>query len=137
MNEPKTEAEREREFEKRAKQAFDRSVLEVDASTRARLAQARNRALEERGASHGWLSAITARPLVPAGALAAAVLAAVVVWQGQQRGDIGAQPLASTDLELLLGDEDLEMLDEDMEFYAWLEEQPDFAPPVAVDDGVG
>ena len=31
------------------------------------------------------------------------------------------------DLEILLGEEDLEMLDEELEFYGWLEEQPEFA----------
>jgi hypothetical protein len=136
MSEPKTEADREREFEKRAKQAFDRSVLDVDASTRAKLAQARKRAVEEARTPRGFGSLLPASPLVPAGALAAGLLAAVLVWQSHPRGDLGSQPLASADLELLLGDEDLEMLDEDMEFYAWLEEQPDFTPP-ATDDGVG
>jgi hypothetical protein len=135
MNERKTEADRDRELEKRTKQVFDRSVLDIDAATRAKLAQARRRAVEEAGTSRGWSPLIATRPLVPAGALAAGVLAAVLVWQSH-RGDTGLQPLASADLELLLGDEDLEMLAEDVEFYAWLEEQPDFAPP-ATDDGVG
>jgi hypothetical protein len=40
------------------------------------------------------------------------------------------------DLELLLGAEDLEMLDEEIEFYAWLEQQPEFTP-VENGDGVG
>ena len=38
------------------------------------------------------------------------------------------------DLEILLGEEDLEMLDEELEFYGWLEEQPEFAD---ADDSVG
>jgi hypothetical protein len=38
------------------------------------------------------------------------------------------------DLEILLGEEDLEMLDEELEFYGWLEEQPEFAKGV---DNVG
>jgi hypothetical protein len=95
MSDPKTEAERE--FEKRAKQAFDRSVLEVDASTRARLAQARKRAADEARSSPGWSSLIGSRPLVPAGALAAGVLAAVLVWQSHPRGELGLQQLASGD----------------------------------------
>jgi cytochrome c oxidase subunit 3 len=32
------------------------------------------------------------------------------------------------DLEILLAEEDLEMLNEDLEFYGWLEEQPDVWP---------
>ena len=41
------------------------------------------------------------------------------------------------DLEILLGKEDLAMLDDDIDFYSWLEDQPDFAPPAANGDGVG
>jgi hypothetical protein len=44
------------------------------------------------------------------------------------------QSAALGDLEILLGDEDLEMLDEELEFYGWLEEQPEFA---GADDSVG
>jgi hypothetical protein len=45
--------------------------------------------------------------------------------------DVREAPLA--DLDILLGEEDLEMLDEELEFYGWLEEQPEFAG----DDSVG
>ena len=44
------------------------------------------------------------------------------------------QSAALGDLEILLGEEDLEMLDEELEFYGWLEEQPEFA---GADDSVG
>ena len=37
------------------------------------------------------------------------------------------QQTALGDLEILLGEEDIEMLDEELEFYGWLEEQPEFA----------
>jgi hypothetical protein len=29
------------------------------------------------------------------------------------------------------------MLDDDIDFYSWLEDQPDFAPPTGNGDGVG
>jgi negative regulator of sigma E activity len=117
------------DFERRAKRAFDDSVAALDAPTRSRLTQARYRALEERAArrDRGWRSA-----LVPAGAIAATALVAwFVVWQWPPASeDVHAASLG--DLEILLGEEDLEMLDEELEFYGWLEEQPEFA-----DDSVG
>jgi hypothetical protein len=71
---------------------------------------------------------------MPAGAVAATALVAwLVVWQSPPASDaVRATPLA--DLEILLGEEDLEMLDEELEFYGWLEEQPEFAD---ADDSVG
>lgn len=113
------------DFERRTKQAFDDSVAALDAATRSRLTQARYRALEERNTPRAvvwqrWL-------LVPAGALAAAAL---VVWLTVWQTPPGAGAVRSAslgDLEILLGEEDLEMLDEELEFYGWLEEQPEFA----------
>jgi hypothetical protein len=124
-------------FERRAKEAFERSVQGLDAATRSRLTQARHRAIEELeggGLRRGWR-----RSLLPAGALAAAALVAVLVLRpGDPAGEPGIEQAAAVgDLEILLGDEDLEMYDEDIEFYAWLEEQPELAPPAAAGDGVG
>jgi hypothetical protein len=123
-------------FERRAKEAFDRSAAELDASTRSRLTQARHRALAElpkTGRRRGWQSW-----LVPAGAVAAAALVAVLVLDPRHpASDGGPQVAALADLEILLGEEDLEMYDEEIEFYAWLEEQPEFTPPAATGDGVG
>jgi hypothetical protein len=111
------------ELERRTKRAFDESVAGLDAATRSRLTQARHRALEElpqRRAS--WRSG-----LLPAGALAATALVAwlVVVQPPPPQQAVREAPLA--DLEILLGEEDLEMLDEELEFYGWLEEQPEFS----------
>jgi len=47
---------------------------------------------------------------------------------------VGFQVSSLGDLEILLAEEDIEMLDEDLEFYGWLEEQPEFAN---AGDGVG
>ena len=116
------------DFERRAKRAFDDSVAALDAATRSRLTHARYRALEEAPRrDRGWRSA-----LVPAGAIGAAALVAwLVMWQRPPASeDVHAASLG--DLEILLGEEDLEMLDEELEFYGWLEEQPEFA-----DDSVG
>ena len=111
------------DFERRTKRVFDDSVAALDAATRSRLTQARHRALEERASrDRGWRWS-----LVPAGTVAATALVAwLVVWQSPPANDaVQAAPLS--DLEILLGEEDLEMLDEELEFYGWLEEQPEFA----------
>ena len=118
-------------FEQRTKRLFDDSVGALDAATRSRLTQARYRALEEqrpaRSSSVRWL-------LAPAGTLAAAALVAwLTVWQTPPVSDASITAAALGDLEILLGEEDLEMLDEELEFYGWLEEQPEFAG----DDSVG
>ena len=110
------------DFERRTKRLFDESVSGLDAATRSRLTQARHRALEERSArGRGW-----AWWLVPAGTLAATALVAWLVLQPLPAND-ALQTAQLTDLEILLGEEDLEMLDEELEFYGWLEEQPEFA----------
>jgi hypothetical protein len=119
------------DFERRTKRVFDDSVAALDAATRSRLTRARHRALEERSSvrSRGWRLAV-----MPAGAAAAAALVAwLVVWQSPPASD-AVQDTPLTDLEILLGEEDLEMLDEELEFYGWLEEQPEFADP---NDSVG
>ena len=110
-------------LERRAKEAFDASVSAVDAATLARLRQARYGALEELASRRsGWRAG-----LAPASAAAAVALVAwLVVWQAPPTtGDVRDASLG--DLEILLGEEDLEMLEEALEFYRWLEEQPEFA----------
>ena len=128
----------DRDLEARAKQAFDRSVEEIDAATRSRLTQARYRALQELSPARAG------RPVwgrfAPAGALAVVALVTVLVfWQPAIEPSL--QVAAAADFEILLGEEELEMLEE-LEFYAWLEEQPEFASPGdaepnAAGDGVG
>jgi hypothetical protein len=115
-------------FERKTKRVFDESVAGLDAATRSRLTQARYRALEERKStrSRGW-----GFTLVPAGTLAATALLA---WFMLPQGPVGLQVTSVDDLEVLLAEEDLEMLGEDLEFYGWLEEQPEFA---SADDGIG
>jgi anti-sigma-K factor RskA len=119
------------EFERRTKRAFDDSVAGLDAATRSQLTQARHRALEARQSARdgGWRWA-----LVPAGTVAAIALAVwFTVWQQPTTTD-AVRSAALSDLEILLSDEDLEMLDEELEFYGWLEDQPEFA---GANDNVG
>jgi hypothetical protein len=127
--------DRDSELEQRAKQLFDASVENLDGRTRARLAQARNRALERATGSHRAARAFGARNwLATAGVLAAVALVAVLVAQRTVVEDPGVEMAALDDLELLLGEDELEMLEE-LEFYAWLEEQEEvIAPPLASDE---
>ena len=130
----------DRDFEKRTKQIFDSSLGEIDAATRSRLTQARHRALQELAPLSAG-RAFWNRPFAPAGALAAAVLVAILVLsQREPAMEPGLQAAAPADLEILLGEEELEMLEE-LEFYAWLEAQPEFASgdaePSSAGDGVG
>jgi len=124
--------ELERQFELRSKQLFDQRTAALDAATHSRLTRARYRALEELApaARRGWRWS-----LVPAGAAAATALVAwLVVSQTPPTADTGLQVAQLTDLEILLSEEDIEMLDEELDFYGWLEEQPEFA---GADDSVG
>lgn len=127
--------EHESEFETRLKRAFDSSVSELDGRTRSRLAQARSRALER--ARHAgpaqWLRG--GRGLIPAGAVAAAVVAAALVWQSPVTLRPGIELADAGDWEILLGEDELEMLEE-LEFYVWLEDQLDEAADAA-DDSIG
>lgn len=119
--------ERMRELERKSRAAFDESVESLDAASRSRLARARARALEElQHRRMAWSST-----WLPAGAAAAAALAAVMLWQGEDRPAPASKPAlaALEDLDIVAGGEDLDMFDEDEEFYAWAVEQ--------TPDGVG
>jgi hypothetical protein len=134
-NERPTELEPMSDFERSAKQAFDASVRGVDAATRTRLVQARERALHGASGSRsglGW-----SWSLAPSGALAAAAVVAVLMLAHHPRSTEVGPVQFGPDLEILLGKEDLAMLDDDIDFYSWLEDQPDFAPPAGNGDGVG
>jgi len=126
----------DRALEERTKLLFDESVSSLDPQTRSKLTQARYRALEELegSAPAGW------RPRwIPACVLAAGVLVVVMLWQGQPAvsPDTPAFDVAAlSDLEIILGDGDLELLQE-LEFYAWLDEQAEIVTPESAEGGVG
>lgn len=101
------------DFEDRARALFEQGVDSVDLATRSRLTQARQAALAELRKPR-----LRIAPWLPATAAAAAVAVAVMTWMPQERP--GAAAVASVDdFELLTLGEDLDMLDEDIEFYAW------------------
>ena len=103
-------------IEMRARELFDESVESLDGPTRSRLTRARHAALAElsrrRFLAGAWL---------PAGALAAAAVVAVALWTGPGSGVHPAPVFAAApaDIDLLTVSDDLDMLGEDAEFYAW------------------
>ncbi len=106
------------DIENQARAAFDASVEQIDAATRSRLTQARHAALAELERPGTRLAS-----WIPAAAMAAAAVLAVALWLGP-RGP--GQPVlpglaaqAVEDLELISAGEDLDMLGEEPEFYAW------------------
>lgn len=120
VNEPLTE------FERNARVVLEHSLSHVDARTRSRLNQARHAALEAAGArSRAWWRSLTLMPT--AGAAAAALLVAVVLWHRQPGGEpavLEAQHVE--DMELLADGEALELLDGwDGPFYEWATAQTD------------
>jgi hypothetical protein len=100
------------ELERKAQALFEDSVERLDARTRSKLTQARNRALNEvrQGATRRWIWA-------PAGgfAVAAVIAVGIVLWPGR-----GPQPEAAIEDLEIAADSDLL---QDVEFYAWLDEQ--------------
>ncbi len=101
------------DFSKKAKEAFDTSVDGLDAATLSRLNRSRHAALAElRRPARQWSR------WMPATGVAAAVLVAVVVLQTPNGVD--EVPTAVTDMEILLGEDSIEML-EDLEFYSWID----------------
>jgi hypothetical protein len=109
-------------FEQRTKDLFDDGVTGLDAATRSRLTRARHRALEELQPSKArWRWSF-----LPAGGVAAAAVLAVLLFvHPRPQTEAGPQASSIADLEILFSEEDLQMLDEDIEFYGWLEEQPE------------
>jgi hypothetical protein len=106
----------ERKFEARARAAFDASVEGLDGATRSRLTQARHRALAAAGARRGWPSLA-----LPAAAAAATVLG-VALWTGRGVVPTPAPQVTVVQgewLDLLTAGDDLDLLAEDPEFYAW------------------
>lgn len=103
------------QFSKKAKTAFDASVDALDAETLSRLNRGRQQALEALDQPRWRLST-----WAPATGVAAAVLVAVVLLQSPVGMDTAELPSAVADMEILLGEDSIDMLEE-LEFYSWLE----------------
>ena len=97
-----------------AKTLFDASVDGLDAATLSTLNRGRHRALEEAQSPRSeWL-----RWAPAAGVASAALIAVMVTLPGPSEVDV--MPAAMADMEILLGEDSIEMLEE-LEFYSWLD----------------
>lgn len=122
----------DKEFEKRSHDVLRAGADGLDAHIRSRLTQARFAAVEEARKSR---SGFAWRTWVPAGSLAAAALLAIVLWNARPAEDPATAPLSAStapgvvspmdDLELLAAADGFELLEEDLEFYVWVESEPD------------
>ena len=75
---------------------------------------------------------------MPAGGVAGVAMLSLMLWKGQM-GPLttsGFDVAAVTDLEILFGEEEFDMIEE-LEFYAWLEEQVELTSGEIVEDGIG
>ncbi len=114
------------ELGRAARALFDDSVEELDGAALSRLNQGRHRALEKAAPNPAYL-----RPLpwiATSGAAAAVVVAVVITGQpASSPGMVG--PDTAADVEILLQGDDFEMLEE-LEFYSWIELEPETAANV-------
>ena len=101
-------------FARDSKALFDTSVEALDGETLSTLNRSRHRALEELRSPRRNLMR-----WAPAAGVAAAVVLAVTLTL-RQPVDVDVMPASVTDMEILLGEDSIEML-EDLEFYAFIE----------------
>jgi hypothetical protein len=108
-------------FERNARTVLEESLLRIDARTRSRLNQARHAALEAAQAPRrAWWHSFTLMPA--AGAAAAALLVAVMLWHREPAGDLplDAQRPVVEDMDMLADSDALELVEGgDGSFYEW------------------
>ena len=125
VNEPMTDSETD--FERNARRVLAESVTRIDGRTRSRLNQARHAALEAAARpARSWWRSYTLMPT--AGAAAAALLVAVVLWQRQPGVEtpIFEAHASVEDMDLVADSEALDLMDNwDGSFYEWAASQSD------------
>ena len=118
----KEQDDRLEQTRRRAREVFDASVESLDAETRARLSRSRFEAVEaaSRARSSNW------RVWVPAAAVAATVIVAVAIWRTPERAESPVAVAASAEsaldaVEMLADGEALNLVENDLAFYEWLD----------------
>lgn len=117
------------QFERNARVVLEEGVRRIDARTRSRLNQARHAALARTGTRRrAWWGSLTLMPA--AGAVAAALLVAVVLWhrepQATQPLALDGQHPAVEDMELLTDNDSIDLIEGwDGSFYEWAAAQSD------------
>jgi hypothetical protein len=115
----------QKEFERQTRELFDREVAGLDAATRSKLNRARQRALAELDRPTATLLR-GPLPQAAAAAVAVAAIGGLLLLRGGVAPEVATPDFAVvSDIEILLAEDDLEFLEE-IEFYAWLEAQPEF-----------
>lgn len=137
-------SKREREIEQQARELFAQSVAGLDGHTRSRLSQARAAAVAAAGnrpamswlvpqrLARAWHAPWRLLPIP----IAAALVALAVGLQAPEVPVASAAPVVLNDLDLLLEGENLDFFEE-LEFYAWLLEQPQLLEAAAGGDDSG
>jgi len=117
------------QFERNARIILEESARRIDARTRSRLNQSRHAALAAAGTRRrAWWAGFTLMPA--AGAMAAALLVAVVLWHREPAGTaplaLDGQHPAVEDMELLTDNDSIDLMEEwDGSFYEWAAAQSD------------
>jgi hypothetical protein len=129
------------DFERRMQALLEESVQRVGGHARSRLTQARHAALAEAARSGRWQLPLRALAwsrlhlwMPAAGAMAAAVLVAFVLWPHAPQGYPAAEanPTAAEDLDLLADREGMDLMQSgDGQFYEWAMAQDEQAQPAA------
>jgi hypothetical protein len=111
-------------FERNARVVLEESVRRLDARTRSRLNQARHKALESMSTRRrAWWRPATLMPA--AGAVAAAVLVAFVLWPHAPQSfappvALDAQHAGVEDMDLLTDNDSIDLMEGwDGSFYEW------------------
>lgn len=121
-------AERDdRRLEDRARELYQRQQDQLEPAVRRRLSEARRQALAAAARRSG--PRLSLPVLVPAGAAAAVVAGLMIMLSRQPAPEEDYTQLAAADpqaddMEILLGHEELELLD-DLDFYLWLDDEPE------------
>jgi hypothetical protein len=115
-------------FERNARALLEEGVRRIDGRTRSRLNQARQAALAQlRAPRRAWWRSLALLPA--AGALAAALLVAVVLWQREPERALPVldpQHSAAEDMDLVTDKDAIDLMEGwDGSFYEWAAAQSD------------
>ncbi len=109
--------EKDQDFVKKTREQLDASVKSLDGHTRSRLTQIRHKALASRRSRFDWL---VNWGKVPAWGAATACLSLIIIWI--LSNDVASPLTGMEDIDLLASNNSLELYEE-LDFYAWLNEE--------------
>ena len=115
------------EFERRTREMLEESVTRIDGRVRSRLNQARHAAVEAATARRRPLFSRLFTLVPTAGAAAAALMVAMVLWHGGGRSTVVETSPPTADLDLLADTDGLDLVEDGGDgsgsFYEWAAEQ--------------